>query len=93
MGQIRYIEALQNYAKIGYINTEGQLKEQVERSTLKGIIQQIADTSIVKCHRSFLVNRDHITQVTGNAQGLQLTLADCKKSVPVSRAFVSVFRK
>ena len=92
MQQIRYIEALQNYAKIGYINSEGLLKEQVERSTLKGITEKIADTAIVKCHRSYLVNRDHITEVMGNAQGLQLTLADCEKSVPVSRAFVPVFR-
>lgn len=91
--EIRYIEALQNYTKIGYMNSEGKLKDQIERSTLKGIMQETTDTPIIKCHRSFLVNRDHITEVTGNAQGLQLSLADCEKTIPVSRAFVSIFRK
>jgi hypothetical protein len=38
--QIRYIEALQNYIKIDYITPEGDLKEKIERTTLKGILTE-----------------------------------------------------
>jgi two-component system, LytTR family, response regulator len=90
--QIRYIEALQNYVKIGYVSSNGQLQEQTERATLKGILDETQGCSIVRCHRSFLVNRDSINTISGNAQGLLLSVSDCDKMIPVSRSFVPVFR-
>jgi len=91
--QIRYIEALQNYVKIGYINPAEHLTERTERATLKSILNEVEGSSIVKCHRSFLVNRDTIVSTSGNAQGLLLTLSDCDKIIPVSRSYVPVFRE
>jgi len=91
--QIRYIEALQNYAKIGYLNLDGSFKIQTERITLKRILEEAEGTAIIKCHRSFLVNKDTITTTAGNAQGLLLSLEDCDKVIPVSRTLVPVFRK
>jgi len=90
--QIRYIEALQNYVKIGYINSSGHPTEHTERATLKGILNEVEDSTIVKCHRSFLVNREAIISTSGNAQGLLLTLSDCDKIIPVSRSYVAIFR-
>ncbi len=93
VSRIRYIEALQNYVKIGYINSEGKLMEQTERATLKSILDEIEGSPVVKCHRSFLVNREAIVSTSGNAQGLLLTLSDCDKTIPVSRSYVAVFRE
>ena len=90
---IRYIEALQNYAKIGYIDSEGQLKEQIERTTLKSILSETEGTPIIRCHRSYLVNKETITTAAGNAQGLLLSLTDCDKVIPVSRTLVPQFRE
>jgi len=90
--QIRYIEALQNYVKIGHLNADRQLVEQTVRATLKGFLDLSQEDSIVRCHRSFLVNRETITSISGNAQGLLLTIADCDKRIPVSRSYVPVFR-
>ncbi len=90
--QIRYIEALQNYVKVGFINEAGKLIEQTERATLKSILDELNGSSIVKCHRSFLVNKTAILTTSGNAQGLQLRLSDCDKIIPVSRSFVPIFR-
>lgn len=90
--QVRYIEAMQNYAKIGYIDPEGNLKISTERATLKQILSAAKGSRIVKCHRSFLVNKEAIIATAGNAQGLLLTLADCNKVIPVSRSFVPSFR-
>jgi len=90
---IRYIEALQNYIKIGHLNQEGLLIENTVRGSLKQILKEFPASPIVKCHRSFLVNRSKILSAEGNAQGLLLTLENCDKKIPVSRSFVPVFRK
>lgn len=90
--QIKYIEALQNYVKIGYINKEGDLKIQTERMTLKEIVKTTEGSAITKCHRSYLVNKEAIISASGNAQGLLLTLSGCDKLIPVSRACVPMFR-
>lgn len=91
--QIKYVEALQNYVKIVYINREGQLKIQTERVTLKEIQSKVKGSSVMKCHRSYLVNTDAILHAEGNSQGLLLTLANCDSAIPVSRTWVSQFRK
>lgn len=93
LNQIRYIEALQNYVKIAYLNIEGQLKVKTERATLKEIQEKIKGGSVVKCHRSFLVNRDTILTTSGNSQGLYLKLSNCETIIPVSRTWVPLFRK
>ncbi len=90
--KIKYIEALQNYIKIGYLNSEEKLSEKMLRTTLKQVTSEVKDTAIVKCHRSFLVNREAITATTGNAQGLLLSLSNCDKKVPVSRKYIPIFR-
>lgn len=90
--QIRYVEALQNYVKIGHLSPEGQWKERTERATLKSVLEEVNGSALVKCHRSFLINRETITSTSGNAQGLLLRLADCEKTIPVSRSFVGRFR-
>ncbi len=92
VNQIRYVEALQNYVKIGYLNDKNQLQEQTERATLKNISDQVQDSSILKCHRSYLVNQNAIVSSSGNAQGLLLSLSDCDKEIPVSRSYVATFR-
>ena len=90
--QIRYIEAMQNYVKIGHLSHDAQMSEKVVRESLKNILE-IANHNLVRCHRSYLVNQDKVLSAAGNAQGLLLKLSDCEKEIPVSRSFVSVFRQ
>ncbi len=90
--RIRYVEALQNYSKIGYITPQGAIKEKIERITLKDVLSEAEGSPIVKCHRSYLVNLDAVITTSGNAQGLLLSLADCDKVIPVSRTWVPEFR-
>lgn len=90
--QIKYIEALQNYVNIAFVKPGNALKIQTERLTLKAIQSEMESQPIVKCHRSYLVNKNAIISVEGNAQGLLLSISDCDKIIPVSRTFVSHFR-
>lgn len=90
--RIRYIEAMQNYIKIGHVADDGQMREQTERATLKSLSNEVSGKSILRCHRSYLVNREFIVTASGNAQGLLLSLSDCEKEIPVSKSFVPAFR-
>ena len=92
ISQIKYVEALQNYVQIAYVNHDGQFIKRTERATLKQIQKETEGSSITPSHRSFLVNRDAIIDISGNAQGLLLTLSDCDRTVPVSRSYISGFR-
>ena len=93
VNQIKFVEALQNYVTISFLDSDGQLKKQTERTTLKSILKEAEGSSIVRTHRSYLVNQNAIIETSGNAQGLILTLSDCDVKVPVSRTYVPIFKK
>lgn len=87
---IRYIEAMQNYIRIWYVDE--QLTNKTERTTIASIEAILGQSDLRRCHRSYIVNRSAITNVSGNAQGLQLTIKDSDTIVPVSRKYVDAFR-
>jgi len=90
---ILYIEAMQNYISICY--REGDMiNTNLVRNTMTKTELKFHGSSVIKCHRSFLVNVDAVTQVSGNAQGLKLRLdAGVGKEIPVSRAYISTLKE
>lgn len=90
--RIKFIEAMQNYVQIHHLDNNGQVKIQTERATIKSLLDQSQNSSIIRCHRSFLVNRDSVISSSGNAQGLLLSLTNYPIQVPVSRSYVKDFR-
>lgn len=82
-----YIASTGNYIQIFY-EKDNVLKSNVLRNTLKQTEEQLKDiTSIIKCHRAFLVNRNKIVRVKGNSQGLRLIMQGTDEEIPVSRNF------
>ena len=89
---VRYAEAMQNYVTVWFLENE-ELKKEVLRATISSIEEQLSECSVIRCHRSYLVNVDAIENVSGNAQGLRLKLRDIpQEEVPVSRSFISEIR-
>lgn len=85
---ILYIEAMENYVYVYYWK-EDSLQKQLLRNTLKNMEEQVSETSLLKCHRSFLVNVQAIKKIRGNAQGLKLSLHRLDKiEIPVSRKYM-----
>lgn len=89
---VLFVEAMQNYVSICYTdNTE--IKQAVIRNTIKALEQTFANTGVIRCHRSFLVNRNLIEHTSGNAQGLKLQLTGLHdKEIHVSRKYTTDFR-
>ncbi|NJK98118.1 MAG: LytTR family transcriptional regulator [Bacteroidales bacterium] len=74
LSNLLYIEAVGNYVQIYYF-IDSELKNVLLRSSLKRLELQLVDfPSLIKCHRAFIVNINQIDKVTGNSQGLKLSL-------------------
>lgn len=82
-----YLESADNYVSIYYQEKE-QVQKKLLRATLTSIAEQITPSFIQRCHRSYMINLQHIKYVDGNSRGLQLELLDIGKTIPVSRKYV-----
>jgi len=91
---ILYVESTGNYCDIVFLK-DAIIQKKTLRITLKNIQEQInLPDTIIKTHRSYLVNLNHIIHAKGNAQGYQLSINGITEfTVPVSRANVSVINE
>ena len=82
-----YIESQDNYVKIYYENQE-KLLSYMLRCRTKAIEENLADTSMVRCHRSFMVNVMKINHIKkgGKARYIVLNNNDIKP-IPVSKSY------
>lgn len=84
--KLLFIEAEKNYITIVEL-IDGKLHKTLMRLSLVKAQEQIDNDSIVRCHRSYLVNIGKLVKVTGNSQGLKLFMGDKAGLVPVSRSY------
>ena len=85
--KLLFVESVDNYVNVHY-KDHGQTKKQLLRSNLKKLEAQIHHDTIVRCHRSYIVNLSNIKSVDGNSRGLQLFFKDYDQTVPVARRYV-----
>lgn len=84
---ILYIEASENYAVIHYVNL-GKNKSFLLRNTLRSIENSLSGTSIIRCHRSYLVNFERVKVFRKNKEGMVLELdAENIPELPVSKSY------
>lgn len=82
--QLLYLQAAGNYLDIYYLE-QGQAQKFVLRNRLKHILSTLPRPFMYQCHRSYIVNLNHVTKVSGNARGLLLHFENCDTLIPVSR--------
>lgn len=87
-----YIAASDNYCTVFHMEN-GKLNKTLLRSSLSRLESQINYSRIVRCHRSYLVNLDKVTSVSGNAQGYKLYVDVAIEPVPVSRSYNAVVKE
>ena len=86
-----YLESDGNYVSIHQIK-DGSIVKSKHRITLKSLIEQNNSNNVIRCHRSFIINLDHVMNVSGNAQGLKFTISHTDDIIPVSRKYISVVK-
>jgi len=82
-----------NYTDISSLD-ENTLKKVTYRVTLSSLETQLKEAStIVRCHRSYMVNLKKVKNISGNAQGLRLELINQSEIIPVSRKYIPIVKQ
>lgn len=84
--QVGYLKSEGNYVEVFYYDINQQLKKVLIRNKLKKLEEQLSGTSIFfSCHRSYLINLDHVSEIKGNARNMEVFLSDFNVWIPISR--------
>lgn len=85
--KIVYIESADNYCIIKYINNN-EVVDFLLRNSLKRLSEELKDTPIQRCHRSYMVNFEHVASLRKDNSEISLEF-DVKgiKEVPVSKSY------
>lgn len=82
-----FAQSNNNYTTVVFLQ-DNKVKQELMRITLKKVNEILEPYSqFIRCHRSFLVNKNEIEHVKGNARLLQVHLKYVKDVIPVSRSF------
>ena len=82
-----YMESQDNYVKIYYEN-QGKLMSYMLRCRTKAIEENLIDTSMVRCHRSYIVNVVKINHIKKGGKARYIVLSnEAIKPIPVSKSY------
>jgi len=85
---ILYMQASDNYVTVWY-QSQSKVTKFMLRNTLKTMEDELKQESIIRCHRSYLVNIGNVKLIRREKEGLALELDSTPAStVPVSRTYM-----
>jgi DNA-binding LytR/AlgR family response regulator len=85
--QFIFAQSEGNYSKIHY-QENGVVQTKLLRVSLKNLERQLdQNPSILRCHRSFIINKNNIAHLSGNARSCNIHFLNSPLTVPVSRSF------
>ncbi len=87
-----FIEAQDNYVAVYHIEND-RVKKSLLRTTMKRLENLLTDQSIVRCHRSYMVNMGKVEKVSGPTHQLKIHLEHIEKPIPVSKTYVPVLEE
>lgn len=85
--KIIYIESSDNYCSIKYFN-KNEMSDFLLRNSLKKLSEDLKDTPLQRCHRSYMINFEHVASLRRDNNEISLEF-DIKgiKEIPVSRSY------
>jgi len=84
------LESTDNYVSVYYV-LEGKVQRKLLRNTLKNLEDLLKENSIIRCHRSFMVNMQNIEFVQKEGKKLILKVKLLEKNIPVSQKYSPLF--
>ncbi len=85
--KIIYIESSDNYCIIRYLKND-KLNDFLLRRSLKKLADELINTSIQRCHRSFLINFDHVTSLKKDNNDISIEFGiPGVKDIPISKTY------
>lgn len=88
LSNLFYIESDDNYIKVWYEDSTGELKMYMLRCKLKTVEESFADSDLMRCHRKYIVNMSKVRLMTRDKNGFLLDLDEGKvEPIPVSKTY------
>lgn len=82
-----FIESADNYVCVWYLNNNAPKKSLV-RNTMRQVSEQLKDTRVVRCHRSYMVNIDAIRVLRREKEGVFIELGvEGVPDIPISKTY------
>ena len=83
-----YIESDDNYIIVWYSDSGGDLKRYMLRCRLKTVEESFMDSSLVRCHRKYIVNMDKVKVLRKERDGYELDLDnDAIAPIPITKTY------
>jgi DNA-binding LytR/AlgR family response regulator len=88
LSSLYYIKSADNYIEIFY-KAHDNIEKKLLRNTLKNIEISLKDyDNFIRCHRTFIVNLNHIDKISKDYKGNYLKVSDINEEIPVSRHYL-----
>lgn len=83
-----FIESDDNYIKVWYEDGKGEVTQYVLRCRMKTVEETFRGSSLVRCHRKYVVNTDHVKVLRRSSEGIVLEIdTDKIPPIPVSKTY------
>lgn len=83
-----YIESDDNYVIVWYTDSKGAMKKYMIRCRLKTIEESFKGSSLVRCHRKYIVNMDKVKVLRKEKDGYELDLEnDAIPPISITRTY------
>ncbi|MCR4859894.1 MAG: LytTR family transcriptional regulator [Bacteroidales bacterium] len=83
-----FIESDDNYIKVWYMDSAGEMKQYMLRCRLKTVEDSFADSELVRCHRKYIVNIRKVTILKSGKEGYKIDFdIDSIDPIPISKTY------
>ena len=80
LDNLYYIESDDNYIKVWYTDSKGELKQYMLRCRLKTVEESFKGSGLMRCHRKYIVNINKVSMLRKESEGYILDLD--KEDIP-----------
>ena len=82
------IESADNYICVWYMNND-QVKKSMIRNTMTRVVEQLKDSSVQRCHRSYMINMDKVKILRRDKEGVFIEFGiEGVFDVPISKTYL-----
>ena len=83
-----FIESDDNYIKVWYMDSAGEMKQYMLRCRLKTVEDSFADSELVRCHRKYIVNIRKVSILKSQKEGYKIDFdIDSIDPIPISKTY------
>ncbi len=88
ISRLYFIESDDNYIKVWYTDDGGQIKNYYLRCRLKTVEESFKGSSLMRCHRKYIVNIDRVNALVKGPAGYNISLDNpAIPNIPVSKTY------